>query len=768
MTDTLTPPDVDDDEEPTPKRSFSGLFDAFEDLFDWAWKGIRGGIREGWAWVLAHGEIAVKWVTVLVLAVVAIVPVVGNEGSVQDVDPMFMRTIIERTDVYGGTFYENGIYNKGPLEAIFYNLANHITSYNGFWFAISLFVALVAAVIAYAGARTAIYAGANRLVALAVGAVLYVHFALADSDYVRVLFSRNLTVTLLAGVWILALSTRAWFNPRRSLASAIAVGALLGFAAQALTTTVFAGAAVGLTAAALLFERQGRDETRRLGRWAVGAAVLSFLSAPVWYLARGSFSEYWASWWTHAKFMSVGTNRPLASQFALGWDKFYEYYTERPGLFVLVAVFAGVTWVMWDDLRRQSRIVHVGLLGWFSGAWIELILSQRYSSHYFSVLAVPTALMGAALVGHATRVAIAHRPSTKVWIAVPLVATVLAVYLTGPSVFMESVKRTSRFTSVQQWAGEDTKGEGGGDRSVRAVLDLVSGHNDPLLAWTTDPTVYLKYQRVPATRFSWKSFLLGEIYLGDTDEKYVLSHSWQWFADDIGESNPAAFVETEPFDATYTCPDNETQQCPTPFQTLVRDGFREVYPGEAAKVWLRDDVADSLFESNRDRDWSDPGGRVDGTGWGVESTGAVFDEGGIGRADDTLLLANGPCYRLEGRLDVIPPGDKTNVAFRFDDPDDPEAERMFLALEGDRAGSGSAGLGATGFETVESGIDDDGPVNFALVVGARSAALIVNDRIVGAVRLPEGYTKVSLESRTETLDIRDLSLGLPPAGSGCN
>src|SRR5437763_16888849 len=109
----------------------------------------------------------VRWLTVAVLAIVVVVPIVGNQVRVADVDPQFMRVIIERVHRFGGTFYQNGIYNKGPLEPVVYDVARHLGGYNGMWFVISAVVALAALICAVAAARTAMWSGAPRVLALA-------------------------------------------------------------------------------------------------------------------------------------------------------------------------------------------------------------------------------------------------------------------------------------------------------------------------------------------------------------------------------------------------------------------------------------------------------------------------------------------------------------------------------------------------------------------------------------------------------------------------
>ena len=63
--------------------------------------------------------------------------------------------------------------------------------------------------------------GANRDLAVAVGAVVFVHFTLSRSDYAGVLYVRNITTALLAVVWMLLLYDRAWATRTGALVTAI-------------------------------------------------------------------------------------------------------------------------------------------------------------------------------------------------------------------------------------------------------------------------------------------------------------------------------------------------------------------------------------------------------------------------------------------------------------------------------------------------------------------------------------------------------------------
>ena len=147
------------------------------------------------------------------------------------------------------------------------------------------------------------------------------------------------------------------------------------------------------------------------------------------------------------------------------------------------------------------------------------------------------------------------------------------------------------------------------------------------------PWPYLNLHRVPATRFIWKNFLLGEIYLARSGPQYVLPGTWETFAADVERTDPAAFVvET----VNPVVPG-------TPFETLVDDNFTTVYTDDVATLAYRNDLARWLR--------SPP---VDPT-----STPDV----GLDPDAPESLAATG-CVRLDGDI-VSEAPDEANVSFRF-------------------------------------------------------------------------------------------------------
>jgi hypothetical protein len=692
---------------------------------------------------------AVRWATAAGFGAAILAATIGNWLRVQDVDPQFTTVLVQRTIKYGGSFYENGIHNRGPLEPFVYWLADRLTPASGYWYAISAFVVVIALVLAFTTARTAVATGAASAVAVAAGAAVFVHFALSDADYARVLYIRNLTTCLLAVAWVVTIDDRAWATSRRRTIGALVVGGALGLAVQSLISTVFTAGVVGVASLGFVRLRCADRDARRLMATTVVAAAVTFVSAPVWYLLRGSFHEYWSGAFTYAGYMSTGTGRSLGGQFALGWDQLYAYYQARPMAFSVIVAFVLVTGFGWRASDQRWRLLHAGLVAWFAAAWLELVVSQRYSSHYFSVSSVPTAFMAAALAGHVYRSLL--RPYVRrAVVAFPLIALVVSLYLSGFDAFTSGLRDVSEFRGWNAHASEVAKASSGRDRMIRGVLGLVSRDGDPLLAWTQNPWTYLDSHRVAATRFIWKSFLMGEIYLGRTSPKYILPDTQKWFREDLTESRPNAYFEDAPGLAG------------SPYESYIRTQFTSVATvSDGVMLGFRRPLARAVLEPSTPTGWVDIGGRASSSGWSVAGGEASFRAGSIDASTDVLTVSRDSCFVLTG-VAATSEGGPAALAFRFTD-NAGRTERLRLALEGDRAASGSDFVEYLSEPTGTSG---DGPTPFALLVGRRSAGLVVNGAIRAAVELPRSVS-VTLESHSPVLTLSDLRVGRPPAQSGC-
>jgi hypothetical protein len=695
----------------------------------------------------------VRWVTVFALTIVGAATLLGNRIHATGNDAVFTQSLVNRAARFGGTYYENGITPKGPFEDVAHDLALRIGGYDGHWYVISVLIALSCVLIAAAAASTAIATGASRVVAFAVGVAVYLHFALSDAPYAGLLYSRNILVTLLAVAWMLTLDDRPWRMPRTRLWTAIATGALLGFGVQTILPSFVDASAIGIAALVLVSTRVEAADARRKLRWAtVGSAFGAFVAAPIWYLVRGSFPEFWASWWTYASYQSSGIGLSAGQQIGRGWHNAYIYYQARPLLFLLLAAFIGFTVSAWPRFDFKVRVTHLALLGWLLGGWFELVTGERYSTHYFVVIATPSAMIAAALAGHAWTAVAAWPRLSRTAIAWPLIALLLSLYLSAGTTerFETAASITSGFTSARRGAELTRENQPGPDRSVQAVLDLVSRDRDPLLLYDDNQFLYPDYRRIPATRFQQRYFLVGSIYLGRTSPKYVLKDTWKWFDEDLRQSNPAAFLETGEIDSEE-------------FADYVDDHFEPAFDGQSGTVQLRDDVAASVLRGPTDRGWTPPDEPNNGPGWTAATGTARYAQTSTAAADDRLVLATQQCQRIDGTLDT------PRLVFHLEDW---TGEQLEVQLVVDETSVTTEDGNGTIRETVSRPApEDDGPQasarsSFALVLGERSAALVMNGRIVGAVELPE-RTRVTVEPTTSSLAMTDLRVGAPPIGSGC-
>ena len=178
------------------------------------------------------------------------------------------------------------------------------------------------------------------------------------------------------------------FEPAPDRVRCSSAGLAIGLAVQTLLSACFT--AVPVLAWVVWTRRHERVWSRPAWLAVPIVAAVGFLSAPIYYRIFGPWAAFVDGWWTYARWMNTATGRSLGGQFGLGVDQFADYYGDRPVLFVVIVAFLTEMVVRWRALDGPGRALRAMLAGWWLAAWIELALSQRYSSHYFSILAVPT------------------------------------------------------------------------------------------------------------------------------------------------------------------------------------------------------------------------------------------------------------------------------------------------------------------------------------------------------------------------------------------
>lgn len=670
------------------------------------------------------------------------------EQRAPDFDPQYARDIVERSLRFGGTYYENGIHNKGPLEPFLYEVATWFTSDEGYWFGISAMIVAASALLGYVAAHVVRLLDGPRWLGIAAGAAVYVHLTLSGADYAGVLYSRNMTVALLGIAFVLLTPRDGWPTARRRATLRILVaGACLGLAVQTLQTATLTVAVVGLFGLVALGDaraRHGAVGVARARLRLVAVAAITLLAAPAYYLVIGSWRDFWDGWWVYGRYMSQATGRSLAEQLGLGWHEHYLWLGSHAPLVLACVAFVGLGAIRWSRLTSPQRRLHVALPAWYVAGWFEIILTQRYSSHYYVVVAVPAALMVTGLGCHVVALiadaGLRIRGSAR-WIALTLVVSLV---WSGTSSLVTGIEVASGYHGVDDLARARAQGRDGTARSVQAVLDLVGRRGDPMLAWTNYPWPYLDFDRVSATRFIWKSFLMGEIYLGRTDLAFVLPGSWARWAEDVEESSPVVALT----DAAFAVPPG------TPFADLLSTDFAQVLTTPTLSVSLRRDVLSALVGNRDGATWAPAAGDL-GPGWGPTATGVTYAGAELDETTSIVRLGDLRCTRLDAT--VFGGG---GVSFHVLDPNG-ESEVVEMFVTGGEAVSRSPNVEFLRLPVPRTGADE-----ISLIVGTGSAVLLVNG-IIGAALTLLPSTQVELTSTGDAVELANIRTGPAPTGGEC-
>ena len=467
---------------------------------------------------------------------------------------------------------------------------------------------------------------------------------------------------------------------------------------------------------------------------------------------RGSLNEFWQNWWVMGGYMNSATGQSLGTQFGKGWDVMFEYYRERPALLGAIITALVTVWASARDTTRPGNGLRVALVGWWVASWIEMWVSQRFSSHYYSVVAVPTLLLLAStapyfwgnikeLFGRRAealwRSQVAYRALFGAVMSVMVMMQAHDLTLAGT----EAVARFRGTGAHAQFVRDTRSGE---SKTLRAVLDLVSTKQDPLLAWTMFPWTYLEFERVSATRFSWKSFMIGEIYLASTSPKYVLKDTWKWFDEDIAEAQPQVFVH--PIEIKWTEG--------TPFEKYVNANFTKVYTTPVFHGSIERTRWSQMMSSANETTVS--------TDQLVDGTDAWSDETSIMRGDSAqpMNVLERSCQSFSLQATTAIAGERPAMRFTMTSVARPD-RTWSLVLDGQRV---QALAGEAVIHESPTTLRDG--ANIRLLVGAQSSAVVVDGVIAGAVSIDGGVT-TSLTLDTDATEITNLRRGPADTLEGC-
>ncbi|MGB8861055.1 MAG: hypothetical protein WCC60_17485, partial [Ilumatobacteraceae bacterium] len=532
-------------------------------------------------------------------------------------------------------------------------------------------------------------------------------------------------------------------SSRRRAAFVVGAGACLGLAVQTLQPTLLSATVVGLLGVLAV----GSDRLRGVGpglrRLVVRpslllglAALLAFISAPVWYAVSGRWRPFWDGWWVYGRYMSSALGRSLPEQFGFGWDQFYAYTITHKSAHLCAVGFLLIFAASWKQLSRFQRLLCVALTLWWAAAWVELILTQRYSSHYFVVTSVPLMMMCCALVTFMVNALRLRGVDTGRHHGLAYLLLPLALIWSGVGPLHRGLNAAVSFRGVAAMVRVREEARDGRDRAVQAALDLISHQDDPILTWTNEPMPFLDFRRVSATRFIWKSFLMGEVYLGPTSTQYVLPGSWELWQSDVDATRPRAFLT----DALVFVPPR------TPAGKLLADEFELMLETNRLSLSVTPTVAAML----RDRSADGPLKPALPAGW--TQVGASLHHDSTVAGSSSLALGDLRCRRFDATLAF-----GSAVAFRFEGAGSTDPE---LALED--------GRGIVRPETTTI-VGPAAPLgasrSLTLLVGRTVAVLMVDGHIVAGLNLLPSTT-VSLVAGGD-VTLSHVGTGQAPAGGQC-
>ena len=269
--------------------------------------------------------------------------------SAANYDPQYMRVLVERTIRLGGSYYENGIHNKGPLEPAVYELAGRIGGRSG------LLVRdrdLHDGDVARHRRRGGDRRRARRRDARRRDRGGGDGGDAPDAVGQRLRRACSTRATSRSGCWRWRSSSAPGMARgapnRRRIAAVLVAGLAIGLAVQTLLSACFT--AVPVLAWVMWTRRHERVWSRPAWLAVPLVAAVGFLSAPIYYRIFGPWDAFVDGWWTYARWMNTATGRSLGGQFGLGVDQFADYYGDRPVLFVVIVAFLAEMVVRWRAL----------------------------------------------------------------------------------------------------------------------------------------------------------------------------------------------------------------------------------------------------------------------------------------------------------------------------------------------------------------------------------------------------------------------------------
>jgi len=453
-------------------------------------------------------------------------------------DANFAITAAWRAQRAEGGLYVTAPDHKGPLWIELYSLALRAAGIERAHEAVAALATLNFLALG-AGVGWLAWRATGNAWGAAVAALLCAAYAIEGPErWNAALYARNLTAAFT--LWSFALAWRP--DSVAGLRRAAVSGVLVGLAVQTMPTTAIPATVVfGLVAARDMQADAGAAQPWRKRfactlLFSAGAAAAA-AAAPLWYLARGEFQDFWTfyyslnrrygasgrSAWEHAGELAQWMVAYYSGESVRGNDRFE---TGNAAFLAVVAVFACGIAARWRRAPAAARCLAVALLAWWAAEWLAVYLpaatSRRVYDHYFVLPFVPMAAMGGWLVAWASG---GWRPAVRRAGALVLSLAVLAA--------SGALWREAR----QPFAARNPT-----EQLLREVVGAVSEPREFVYVWTDrEKRIHLDLARPPASRYFVHRWLTGA--RASVPEAFAPEGAWEKWAEDVAASRPVAVLE---------------------------------------------------------------------------------------------------------------------------------------------------------------------------------------------------------------------------------
>ncbi|MBF0289803.1 MAG: hypothetical protein HQM14_18470 [SAR324 cluster bacterium] len=518
-------------------------------------------------------------------------------------DSAVLKAGVERVYWLGGDFYTTMFTHKGPLWSWIHLLAYSIGKADYFWEAVGfliLVVAILKGVLLFLCTRIVVK---NRWFRFSFVLLVVLYLLSGVEEFSYRLYSRNLSE-----LFLLIAATVIWlgyYYKRDLILVAMVSAVFLGQAVLIMPTAAISGSMIAVfflweLKTSLNASNQNLSTTKLfllVSIVFISLGLLSILSTPLWYWNKGEFSEFWNGWYVYNTFYTDATNRSFWQILEKGIEDFARHRINLSQLFIYFFDFFLLIHVTLK-YRKENRLFCRMLwttFGWCLGGIFQVILSQRFFGHYLICFVFPLLILNCLLALYYFR-SFEQKP---VWLIIPSIIYLLgSVSLSGKTIFV-GVKQFSNFDFYHDPQTH-------ADRvnfNLFQKVNVVQHYTDPgefIYFWGGDDSrEWEHYQRIHATRYIEQRWLIGRIYGGGIQQKWVLPGTWQKWENDMVATPPKAIVVETP--SHIDASDVKVSKYPR-FERILKEKYQLAYSDQKASIFIEN----RRMQERKSRDLSLP------------------------------------------------------------------------------------------------------------------------------------------------------------------